>query len=124
MLAGLKSDQELQQNVWSELNWDPRVNTTGVRLRVDRGIVLLTGTIGSYAEKLAAKNAAHRVAGVLDVVNDELDACVERMRAVVTAERARLRCMQGVSERIISTFRSADGEAAASGSIYERKESQ
>ena len=76
MLAGLKSDQELQQNVWSELNWDPRVNTTGVRLRVDRGIVLLTGTIGSYAEKLAAKNAAHRVAGVLDVVNDLLNLTV------------------------------------------------
>ena len=74
------------------------------------------------------RTARNEVAAVVEydyvVVNDELDACVERMRAVVTAERARLRCMQGVSERIIGTFRSAHGEAAASGSIYERKESQ
>ena len=29
------------------------------------------------------------------VVNDELDSCVDRMRAIVLAERARLRCAQG-----------------------------
>jgi guanylate kinase len=74
------------------------------------------------------RTARNEVAAVMEydyvVVNDELDACVERMRAVVTAERARLRCMQGVSDRIISTFRTQDGEAATRGSIYERKESQ
>jgi guanylate kinase len=55
------------------------------------------------------QTAREEVAAVLEydyvVVNDELDACVERIRAVVTAERARLRCMHGVADRITETFR-------------------
>jgi guanylate kinase len=39
------------------------------------------------------------------VVNDELDACVDRLRSVVIAERARLRSMTGVAERIVESFR-------------------
>ncbi|HET7217215.1 MAG TPA: guanylate kinase [Vicinamibacterales bacterium] len=38
------------------------------------------------------------------VVNDELDACVDRLRAIVLAERARLRCMHGVANRIVDNF--------------------
>lgn len=38
------------------------------------------------------------------IVNDELDACVDRLRAVVLAERARLRSMQPLAERIVDTF--------------------
>ena len=38
------------------------------------------------------------------VVNDALDACVERLRAVLTAERARLRSMRGAAEVIVATF--------------------
>ena len=39
------------------------------------------------------------------IVNDALDACVDRLRAIVLAERARLRCAVGVAERIVQTFR-------------------
>ncbi len=39
------------------------------------------------------------------VVNDELDACVERLRAIVMAERSRLRSMLQTAEQIVSTFR-------------------
>jgi guanylate kinase len=38
------------------------------------------------------------------VVNDELEACVDRLRAIVLAERARLRSMRGVAEEIVKTF--------------------
>ncbi len=41
------------------------------------------------------------------VINDELDSCVDRMRAIVLAERARLRCVQGTAERIVGTFTSS-----------------
>jgi guanylate kinase len=39
------------------------------------------------------------------IVNDELDACVDRLRAIVLAERARLRCAAGMAQRIVETFR-------------------
>jgi guanylate kinase len=39
------------------------------------------------------------------VVNDELDACVDRLRAIVLAERARLRSARTQAEQIVNTFR-------------------
>jgi guanylate kinase len=39
------------------------------------------------------------------IVNDELDACVDRLRAIVLAERTRLRSARSEAERIVSTFR-------------------
>ena len=38
------------------------------------------------------------------VVNDELEACVDRLRAIVLAERSRLRSMRGTAEGIVKTF--------------------
>jgi hypothetical protein len=38
-------------------------------------------------------------------VNDELDACVDRLRAIVMAERARLRSARPFAEQIVKTFR-------------------
>src|SRR5436190_11573843 len=38
------------------------------------------------------------------VVNDELEPCVDRMRAIVMAERAKLECMRGEADKIIRTF--------------------
>ena len=39
------------------------------------------------------------------VVNDELEACVDRLRGIVLAERARLRAAYDEAERILDTFR-------------------
>jgi guanylate kinase len=39
------------------------------------------------------------------VVNDDFDACVGRLAAIVTAERSRLDVVRGDAERIIGTFR-------------------
>lgn len=38
------------------------------------------------------------------VINDELEACVDRLRAIVLAERARLRSVRAVTEYIVKTF--------------------
>ena len=42
------------------------------------------------------------------IVNDELDTCVDRLRAIVVAERARLRSTRAAAERIVETFRRKD----------------
>jgi len=65
-----KSDRQIQQDVLRELRWDSRVADTDVGVEVDKGIVTLTGTVNSYAKRLAAREAAHRVSGVLDVAED------------------------------------------------------
>ena len=38
------------------------------------------------------------------IVNDELEACVDRLRAIVLAERTRLRSAKREAERIVTTF--------------------
>lgn len=66
----LRTDHDIHQAVLRELRWDSRVADTEVGVEVDRGVVTLTGTVGSYGKRLAAQEAAHRVEGVLDVAND------------------------------------------------------
>jgi len=64
------TDRQIHVAVMQELTWGAQVDETKVGVEVDKGVVTLTGTVGSYAKKVAAKDAAHRVAGVLDVAND------------------------------------------------------
>ena len=65
-----KQDSYTQQQVLRELKWDSRVEDQAIGVAVINGVVSLTGITDSYAKKLAAQDAAHRVAGVLDVAND------------------------------------------------------
>jgi len=46
------------------------------------------------------------------VVNDELEACVERIKAIVLAERARPRVMAPVVEQIVRSFAQSAGKEA------------
>ena len=66
----VKSDREIQEDVQKELRWDSRIRQEEVGVEVDDGVVTLTGTVDSWAKKLAAKEAAHRVVGVRDVADD------------------------------------------------------
>jgi osmotically-inducible protein OsmY len=65
-----RTDIELQEEVLRELKWDARVDPADVGVTIDDGIVTLAGTVGSYAERMAAVEAAHRVRGVQDVANE------------------------------------------------------
>lgn len=66
------TDSEIHSKVIDELRWDTRVKETDVGVEVDGGVVILTGTVSSYAEKVSALEAAYRVMGVVDVANDIL----------------------------------------------------
>lgn len=65
-----KSDSEIKQQVLRELKWDSRIGWSRIGAEVTEGVVTLTGFVSSYAQKLAAQEAAHRISGVLDVAND------------------------------------------------------
>jgi osmotically-inducible protein OsmY len=65
-----KSDSEIKQQVLRELKWDSRIAWSEIGVEVLDGIVTLSGTVNSYAKKQAGQEAAHRIAGVLDVANE------------------------------------------------------
>lgn len=58
------------------------------------------------------QTARDEVAGFVDydyvIVNDELEACVQRLRAIVLAERSRLRSMRPIAEKIVNSFTGKD----------------
>ena len=60
----MKTDAQLQTDVTDELAFDPAVRHTDVGVIVRDGVVTLTGSLPSLAEKHAAEDAARRVAGV------------------------------------------------------------
>jgi osmotically-inducible protein OsmY len=65
-----KLDHDIERDVLQELKWDRRLDGTELEAEVESGIVTLTGRVDSCAKKIAAGDAAHRVPGVMDVVNE------------------------------------------------------
>lgn len=86
--AIIKSDSQIKTDVLNELKWDTRVDETDIGIQVKSGIVTLVGTVDVYAKKIAAREAAHRVHGVLDVV-DEMQVKVPGIGARTDTELAR-----------------------------------
>jgi osmotically-inducible protein OsmY len=84
--GGPPADRTIREAVELALIRDPRVDASGIELRVDDGVVHLTGRVGRLAAKRAAADDARNTVGVLRVDNlvqvrpesAERDAAVER----------------------------------------------
>jgi osmotically-inducible protein OsmY len=63
-------DLRVRDAVTQQLAWDPAVDASGIGVSARNGAVTLTGSINTYAGKLAAERAAKRVLGVRAVAND------------------------------------------------------
>jgi len=66
----MKTDTELQHSVMEELAWEPSVDAAEVGVSAESGIVTLSGTVKSLAQKWAAEKAAQRVAGVRAITDE------------------------------------------------------
>jgi osmotically-inducible protein OsmY len=64
------SDLELQRDVVDELEFEPSLNAAHIGVAAHNGVVTLTGSVTSYAEKLAAERAAWRVKGVKAIAQE------------------------------------------------------
>lgn len=66
----MKTDLKLKNDVLAELEWEPSINASEIGVAVSKGVVTLTGYVGTYSEKLAAEKAALRVDGVKAVAQE------------------------------------------------------
>jgi len=65
----LKTDQEIQQAVKAALQRDPRVSAFSPDVRVEGGVVILSGAIGNLAARTSAELDAKNTVGVWSVDN-------------------------------------------------------
>jgi osmotically-inducible protein OsmY len=64
-----RSNRKVVERVVTELEWDPRLDASRIRVRAREGVVFLVGKVRTFAEKWAASRAALRADGVVDVQN-------------------------------------------------------
>lgn len=68
----MKNDRQLQKDVMDALDYSPAIVAEHIGVSVEDGVVTLTGSVSSYAEKYAAEKACFRVHGV-KAVADEIE---------------------------------------------------
>jgi osmotically-inducible protein OsmY len=66
----MSTDKQLQQTALDHLKWLPNVNAADIGVTAKDGIVTLTGTVETYAEKRAAEQAVLQVKGVKGVAEE------------------------------------------------------
>ncbi len=70
MTTATRTDEQIQKDALAELEWDVRVQPSGIGVAVKDGVVTLLGWVDSLTQKWAAEDAAHRIRGVTAVAND------------------------------------------------------
>lgn len=66
----MKFDTQLQHDVLVQLEWEPSIDASKIGVSATNGVVTLTGSVSSYAQKLTAERATKSVQGVCAVAND------------------------------------------------------
>ncbi|MBF9232653.1 BON domain-containing protein [Microvirga alba] len=63
-------DKILRQLVLDELDYEPSIDAAHIGVAVEKGVVTLSGHVGSYAEKVAVEHAVQRTKGVRAVAEE------------------------------------------------------
>jgi osmotically-inducible protein OsmY len=63
-------DKTLRQNIIDELDFEPSIDAAHIGIAAEKGVVTLTGHVGSYAEKIAAEDAVQRIKGVKAIAQE------------------------------------------------------
>jgi osmotically-inducible protein OsmY len=66
----MRADSDIRKDVEDELLWDAAIESTGIIVGVNKGVVTLTGFARNYGEKWQAERDAKRITGVIVVAND------------------------------------------------------
>jgi len=63
------TDDDVRADVTAELLWDPKVDSSKMKVSAERGAITLTGSVASLRQKHEAQHAIGRVYGVTSVSN-------------------------------------------------------
>jgi osmotically-inducible protein OsmY len=66
----MRTDTQLRDDVKEELLWEPTVTSKDITVAASDGIVTLSGSVPTYAEKWAAERATQRVEGVKGIAEE------------------------------------------------------
>lgn len=66
----MRSDSDIKRDVETELRWSPQFDETDMAVKVQDGVVMLSGFARSFYDKYEAESAVKRVKGVSGVAND------------------------------------------------------
>ena len=66
----MKTDDEIQKDIMEQIKWEPYLKASEIGVAVKNGVVTLSGHVDSYPKKLAAENAAKKIAGVKAIAED------------------------------------------------------
>jgi osmotically-inducible protein OsmY len=83
-----KNDRDLEREVREELTFDPRVDAKPIAVSAKDGVVTLSGSVPTFAMKVAAHHDAERVNGVRIVV-EHMDVSLPDMHARSDADLAK-----------------------------------
>lgn len=64
------TDSKLQRDVQNVLNWESSINVGEISVTAKDGVVILTGAVPSYFEKVEAERTTGRVDGVKAIVEE------------------------------------------------------
>jgi len=73
----MKSNEELQKNVVDAINWEPLLKAAEIGVMANSGVIVLSGSVNTYAKKAEAEQAAKNVTGVKAVVEKIIVVCNE-----------------------------------------------
>ncbi len=122
----LRPADEIAADIATALAGDPRVDDRGVVVNVAEGIVRLSGTVSSEAERRAAEDDSWRTDGVVDVSN-ELTISADRRRPDHEIEqdvRAALDSDARISDPTQITAKSVAGTLRLQGTVASVEERQ
>ena len=69
-MADSLSEERIEAEILDVLEHDSRLNPEGISVRVHRGVVTLSGTVGRHVDRMVAAEDAWRIKGVAEVRNE------------------------------------------------------
>jgi len=114
----VRKDKELSRDIERALLIDPAADSYEVEVEADNGIVTLTGSVESWAEKKLAAHVAKGVKGVKDVKNNiTIDYEVDRMDSEIKAEVERQLAINPMIDEGLIDVKVEDQKVILSGTV-------